>query len=184
MESLTQEVFGVSHSEFEARLAAWRDSHQAGTQVDDLRLTAALQALRRQYQDTYAPPPLFIFGLAADTYARPENILALLREPRTPAHVAVELLIASGQVALAEGRYDDAQAIIDALEPTLQTGTFEHPLAADHFAIVTLLAADEQQVVSLTLAEDEATASVIPTWPAIEDGALQRMEGTWQIAGD
>ena len=88
---------------------------------------------------------------------------------------------AAGRV---EGRYADAQAVIDALEPTLQTGSFEHPLAADHFAIVTLLAADEQQVVSLTLAEDEATARVIQAWPDIEDVALQRVEGTWQITGD
>ena len=36
--------------------------------MDDLRLTAELQAVRRQYQDTYAPPPILAFGAAAESY--------------------------------------------------------------------------------------------------------------------
>jgi hypothetical protein len=180
LDAILQEIFGRSKEQFEADFVAWLQSHGPGEQLDDLRLTLELQGLRRQYQDTYAPPPYFIFGEADETFARPEFVPAVIREARAPANVAVELMIAHGQEAIVAGRYADAQAVVGALEAVLASGTLTHPLAADYVAVVLALSEQGYETLSLDVRGDQAVAQVTRSAPALEAVSLSRVDGAWQ----
>jgi hypothetical protein len=176
-------VLGVSLDAFDAGYLDWLRSKTPGAQLDDLRLTLELQGLRREYQEAYAPPPFFIFGLAADTHGRPEAFPAQIRESDAPANVAVELMIANGQAAIAAARYGEAQALVEALAATLAEGEFAHPLAAEYLSAVLALAAEGRVAVGLALAGGQATARVRLEEGTLAAVGLRREAAGWVVAG-
>ena len=176
---ILQEVFGVSSETFDAEYLAWLGSHEPGEQLDDLRLTIALQDLRREYQTEYAPPPFSIFGRSEQTYARPDYLPMLIREAKAPPNVAVELMIANAQKAIVAGEYAAAETLIEAIQGVLDSGEFTSPLAYDYASISLALSGDGYEGLSLDLRGDEATAQVTRAAPSLEQVTLHKVDGEW-----
>jgi hypothetical protein len=177
----TQATFSVSLLEFQQGFEVWLQSHDPGSQLDDLRLTVELQDLRRQYQETYAPPPQFIAARAADVVVRPEYLPVMIREARAAPNVATELIIANAQRGIAAGDYGPAEQLIKVLENVITTGSFEDPLAKDYLDIVFALTEAGYETLSLELQGDQATARVTREPRVVSSLELQRIDQHWQV---
>lgn len=176
-----QSSFGISLSDFESGFQGWLKSHDPGAQLDDLRLTVELQDLRRQYQNTFTPPPTFIFGNAEDAAARPEYLPVVIRESRAPANIAVELMLAGGQQAIVDGRFAEAEGLIAAVRNILDTRRFETPLESDYLSIAWALTTQGYEIDSVSLQGDHAMAEVITTDMIRFNVELQKTDDGWTI---
>jgi hypothetical protein len=181
LEVAIQSTLGISLNDFDQDFQAWLENREPGEQLDDLRLTIQLQDLRRTYQDTYAPPPYFILGKAADAVARPEYLPVMIREAHAAANVAIELFIANGQKAIVEGKYSEAEQLIKILDEVITTGNFEDALAKDYLEIVSVLADAGYEALSLDVQGDQATAQVTIEAPVVISVELQKTDGIWQV---
>jgi hypothetical protein len=182
LEAALQSTFGISQEDFDQAFQTWLERHEPGEQLDDLRLTIELQDLRRQYQDTYSPPPNFLLAPVADAIARPEYIPVVMREARTPANIAVELIIAHGQLATLEGDYPRAEQLNRMLSEILSSGEFEDPLAKDYLDIVLAALNEGYEVVNLdALLADHASVRVTREPPLLVNLELQKIDGKWQV---
>lgn len=177
-----RQVFERSLEQFDSDFETWLANQAPGAQVDDLRLTVALQTLRRRYQNDFAPVPVSIFGIPSQTIADPAVLPLLVREARQPAHLAVELLIANAQRGIASGDYPAVELLVEALTAVLASGNFDQPLAAEYLAAVTALEAAGYETLSLALAGDQATAAVTRRAPQIETVMLVKTGGVWRLA--
>jgi hypothetical protein len=157
------------------------ESKEPGKQLDDLRLTVELQDLRRQYQETYTPPPYFIAWDVAETVARAEYLPVLIREADAPANAAAELLIADAQQSIIDGDYVQAEQLIKALEQVVTTGRFEDALAKEYLDIVLDLQAAGYDVLSLDIQGDQATAQVTTDPPVATSLELEKINDIWQV---
>jgi hypothetical protein len=177
-----RQVFGVGLEKIEEEMAAWLNAIPVSTEERaQVRLTMRLHNLRRQYQQLI-PQPQHLLGQATETYGRDEAVRSLIREPQAPANVAVELLLANARQAIAEGRIDEAENLLAALDQTLRSRALTHPLAAEYGAIARLLAEQGYETVGLTLDGERATAHVTRSAPALEELPLQKENGTWRIS--
>ena len=181
LEGAIQSTFEISLKDFDQNFQAWLESKEPGEQLEDLRLTIKLQDLRRQYQDTYSPPPYFLLATAKDAAARPEYLPVVIREANEPPNVAVELIIAQGQQAIVDGDYAGAKSLIGVLREVITTGKFDDPLAKDYLDIVLVLEEAGYETVSLDLQGDEASAQVTTEPPVITSLELKKIDGTWQV---
>jgi hypothetical protein len=181
LDAAIQSTFDISLKDFDTDFQNWLARHEPGGQLDDLRLTIELQDLRREYQETYAPPPYFIFGKATDVLARPEYLPVVTREANSPANVAIELIIANGQKAIIDGNYVEAEQLIEVVSDVLSTGNFEDPLAKEYLGIVLSLADAGYEALSLDVQDDQVTAQVTIEAPVVTSLELQKINGTWQV---
>jgi hypothetical protein len=181
LETAVQRTFGISLNQFNQDFQAWLESKEPGKQLDDLRLTIQLQDLRRQYQETYTPPPYFIAWNVADAVGRPEYLPVLIREADAPANAAAELIIANAQQAIVAGDYERAEQLNQILNKVITTGSFEDPLAKDYLDIVLVLAEAGYDVLSLDIQDDQATAQVTMEPPVVTSLELQKVGGIWQV---
>ena len=150
-------------------------------QLEDLRLTIELQDLRRQYQDTYSPPPYFLLAAAEDAAARPEYLPVVIREANEAPNVAVELIITQAQQAIIDGNYAEAESLIEILRDIVSTGKFENPSAKEYLDIVLAVQAAGYETLSLDLRGDEAIAEVTMQPPVVTSLELQKINDTWQV---
>ena len=157
------------------------ESKDSGKQLDDLRLTIALQDLRRQYQETYTPPPYFIAWDVGEMVARSEYLPILIREADAPANAAAELLIANAQQAIIDGDYVQAEQLITALEQIVTTGRFQDALATQYLDIVLVLQVAGYDVLSLDIHGDQATAQVTKDPPVATNLELEKINDIWQV---
>ncbi len=176
-----QNTFSITKAQFEEGFRTWLQDHDSGNQLDDLRLTIKLQDLRRQYQETYAPPPYLILENNLNNLTRPEFIPLIMREPQAPANVALEILIANGQAAIVAGDYPAAEQIINTVENILATGSFQAPEATDYLAAVTTLMENGYSVDLLQLSDNKATTQVSKDTPALLTIQLQKSAIGWVI---
>jgi hypothetical protein len=183
-----QAALGIPLVEFEEGFRAWLEKNEPGEQLDDLRLTIELQDARREYQTTYSPQPLFMIMDAIDTASiiesilRPENRSIWMREPRAPANIAIELLIANTQRAIIAGAYPEAEGLIETIKDVVATGGFEDPLAKEYLDIVLAVQEAGYEALYLSLQNGYATVQVTnePPNPTVLD--LQKIGGAWQIS--
>lgn len=180
-DQIFQDVFGVQAEAFESSYLGWLASHEPGEQLDDLRLTVALQDLRREYQREFAPEPFVIFGRSEETFARPAFLPILLREASAPPNVAVELMIANAQKAILTGEYETAHALTEAVRGVLESGEFTSPLAHDYASIALALSMADYEGLALDLQGDQAIAQATGAAPSLEQVTLQKVDGVWQI---
>ena len=178
---ILQEALGVSRETFREDFLDWLREYDPGQQIQDLKLTVQLQEIRRAYQERYAPRPQFLLGAAEETFARPEYLRANIREPRTPAHMAVELLIANAQQALNDGHYNTVRGLIPTIEDVVTTGRLEEPLARAYGDVVLALARQGYETVSLDLLGNEAHVVVTASPPELQSFTLHKADGTWQM---
>ena len=177
-----QHTFGISEEEFNANFRSWLEAHKPGSQLDDLRLTIELQDLRRQYQDTYVPSPVFIFNMLEDkTLTLPAFTPITTREASSPANVTFELIMVNAQKAIVDGNYPTAENLINILKNILATTGFEDPLAKEYFSITTLLLNQGYNIDTLNLNGSTALAQVISTGADKQTRQLQKVNGIWEI---
>lgn len=181
LEDAIQSTFGVSLIEFDQSFQDWLESKDPGEQLEDLRLTIELQDLRRQYQDTYSPPPYFLIARAEDAVARPEYLPVVMREANAAPNMAIELIIAQAQQAIIDGDYAWAESLIGVLRDLVTTGKFNDPLAKEYLDIVLAAANEGYEVVNLDIQGDQASARVTAEPPNLVDLKFQKIDGTWQI---
>ena len=112
---------------------------------------------------------------------RPENLFLVLREPRAPANIAIELLIANAQRAIIGGAYAEADTLIQSIKDIVASGDFENPLAKEYLDIVLAAEGAGYEVLSLNTQNGYATAQA--TWepPATTILLLRNVNGTWQV---
>jgi hypothetical protein len=179
-EAALQATFGISLRDFDQDFQAWLESQESGEQLEDLRLTVKLQDLRRQYQETYVPPPLFLLGQAKEA-AKPDYLPIVIREASAPANVAVELIIANGQQAIIDGDYSTAEELNKILADIVATGEFNDPLAKEYLDIVLAAASQGYELVDLEVQGDRASGRVTAEPPILVEMEFQKMGETWQI---
>jgi hypothetical protein len=180
LEVAIQATFGVSLKEFDQGFQTWLESKNPGKQLDDLRLTIELQELRREYQETYVAPPLFLFGKASEVADR-DYLPIVMREARAPANIAAELIIANGQQAIVDGDYSKAEELIKILRNIVSTGKFEDPLAQDYLDIVITAASEGYEVVNLDIQGDHASVHATREPPILVNLEFQKVGNSWQI---
>ena len=176
-----QKTFSISQDQFNEGFRSWLQDHDPGTQLDDLRLTIKLQDLRRQYQDTYVPPPYLLLGNGMRDVTRPEFLPLILRESQSPANTAIELLIANGQEAIIAGDYPAAEQIINTVENILSSKNFDSPPANDYLAIASTLIENGYSVDSLKISDNSATAQVSTNTPTLLTLQLQKSADGWVV---
>jgi len=176
-------TFGVSPEEFEHGFQTWLESNDPGQQLDDLRLTLALQEARREYQDRYAPDPLFLtYELDTSAIRRSEYLPVVMREARTPANIAIELMIANSQQAIFSGDYSSAETLNKVIAEIISTGKFESPVAKDYLDIVLAAASQGYEVVNMDiLLGDHASVRATAEPPVLVSLEFQKIDGIWQI---
>ena len=175
-----QQALGISRDAFQDDFMDWLRSLEPGQQVQDLELTVELQNLRRAYQERYAPFPWFLLG-PADEFTGPDLIHVNIREPRTPAHMAAELMIANAQQALYEGEYHKAQELIHVINGIVSSGHLDAPLAREYGDVVRILDRQGYEVLALDLNGREARVEVSAAPPDVETLLLQKEDGRWRI---
>lgn len=181
MELVVAQVFNLSLQDFEQGFMDWLTVLDAGEQTIDLQLTIDLQDLRRDYQRRFAPQPEFVFGAAESSFGLPSAMPSLVREARSAAHQAVELMIADGQQAIVEGNYAQAQLLVEAVGNALQTGSFVTPIGSYYASAVETLTGQGYEVVQLVFDETGADAWVTLEAPNVDEVRL-RLEGeTWSL---
>jgi len=173
----------VSLEEFDHGFQAWLESNDPGQQLDDLRLTLALQEARRKYQDRYAPDPLFLTSeLDTSAIRRSEYLPVVMREARAPTNIAIELIIANSQQAIFSGDYASAEALNKVIAEIISTGKFEDPLAKDYLDVVLAAASQGYEVVNMDiLLGDHASARTTAEPPVLVNLEFQKIDGIWQI---
>jgi hypothetical protein len=180
LEVAIQATFGISLKDFDQGYQAWLESKGPEEQLDDLRLTVELQELRREYQETYVAPPLFLFGKTSEAADR-DYLPIVMREAHAPTNITAELIIANGQQAIVDGDYSMAEDLIKILRNIVATGKFEDPLAKDYLDIVVTAAGAGYEVVNLEVQGDRASARVTAEPPTLNNLELQKIDGIWQI---
>jgi len=180
-DKLFNQTLGLSREAFYEDYVDWLRSQDPGEQLEDLELTVELQELRREYQDRYERWPWMLFGWAEETFARPEYLRVNIREPRTPAHIATELLIADAQRALMDDRYQEVEKLIPVIEDIVDTGRLAHPLAREYGNVVYALAEEGYETVGLELHGARAEATVTASPPELEAVTLRKENGRWLL---
>jgi hypothetical protein len=176
-------TFEISLEEFDHGFQAWLESNDPGKQLDDLRLTVALQDARREYQDRYSPDPLFLTSeLDTSVIRRSEYLPVVMREARAPTNIAIELIIANAQQAIFSGDYASAEALNKVIAEIISTGEFEDPLAKDYLDIVLAAGSQGYEVVNMDiLLGDHASARATAEPPLLVNLEFQKIDGIWQI---
>ncbi len=177
--------YGQGLGQLEAAwLAHLKSAPPDPTQVDNLRLTIDLYDTMRRYQLRYDPSAYFLTAwLPDETEARKRSLFAdYLRHPDTPDDIALEtMLVAAGQ-ELNDGAYDQASALLTAVNAALDAGSLSaSPLSAEQLAVVDQVLAAGYEPQRITLSQNSATVQAIGRWPQLDQLTLQRGAGGWQV---
>jgi hypothetical protein len=181
MEDAIQATFGIPLAEFDQGFRAWLETNDPGEQLEDLRLTIELQDARREYQTRYSPQPLFLVMEPEQIVTRPENLFLVMREPRAPANIAIELMIANAQRAIISSAYAEADTLIQSIKGVVSGGEFENSLAKEYLYVVLAAEGAGYEVLSLNIQNGYATAQATREPPATTILLLRNVNGIWQI---
>ncbi len=180
-----QKTYGVGLDEVEQGYIAWLESIPPGDQVDDLRFTIAYCDTYRRYQDLYTGGPMYGFlGPHPSTAgAMSRGIVAeYMREPTALENLVLEALLVAAHQAYLDGNYAPAEQLLDVINDTLDDGDFTRQPVAHYLAITQLLLEQGYEVQRIDLADTQATALAIRTWPGLETLTLEYDGTQWQIA--
>ena len=171
--------FQTGLEEIERDFIAWLEEQPSEDQVDSVRLTIALHETIRRYQALYAPYQERLPGL--DQALEENRTAEFIREPTAPENIALETLLISAHQAHQEGRYTTCEALLEAINATLDDGDFTRPPISDYMAIVTLLAGQGYEVQRIEIAGQRATVAAIREWPQVENLSLSWSDGGWRL---
>ena len=166
-------------SDVERDYKAWLMKHDAGTQLNDVRLGIALYNLIRRYQDQYAP---YQEALPASQDAVDRKQTAeFMRQANAPENIALEMVFETAGKQLRAGQYAQLEMTLAAVDAALSSGDFSQQPVADSLAIAKALAAAGYEGQSVDISGDSATAQAIHTWPRLQTVALKRSGDSWTV---
>lgn len=173
--------FGLSLFEFEEQFTGWLDAQNVGSQADDLKWTLEVQELRRQYQSTRAPFPMFWLEPGGSIREMGQPTIWLRRSAQ-PVDVAFELMLKNAQAAIRDGQFDAAQALAGAMREILDNGQWTQAPQADYLDIVNALSDPATDVVSIAIAADGQTSIATIQLPEarLTQIELRRSDGLWR----
>ena len=175
-------TFGISVEEFDRGFQGWLENNEPGEQLDDLRLTLALQDARREYQNRYLPDPLFLTAeIDTSAITRPEYQSVVMREAHSPPNIAVELMIENAQQAIVAADYMQAEHLIQSIKEVISTGVFEDPLAKEYLDITLAGSSAGYELVNLNILGDHAEGVAMIEPPNRIDLNFEKINGIWQI---
>lgn len=173
-------VYGVNLNQVERDFRDWLGEQVPGAQATDLELTIRLYNTIRRYQSLHAAYqeviPSSQEGIAA------AQVSEYMREPATLYNVVLETAFVSAHSALQEGRYEEAEALIDALEATLEDGDFTREPLGTFVQIAARLGQIGYEAQRITLTgENAATVEAIQTWPQVRTLNVTHDGEAWQL---
>lgn len=164
--------YGKGLAEIEAEwLAHLRTLPVDEDQVEDLRLTVALFDTLRRYQQQVDPGAYYLSAWLPDgATARRRGLTAdFVRSPRTAEAVTLEVMLTAAEQALGRGAFEEAEALISAVEAVLAAdGVFADPLAGQYLQIVSTLSAQGYDVQTISLTASQPRILAIREWPTLE----------------
>ncbi len=186
-----QRHYGLSLSAVEKRfLSALRQLPVNADLLEDVKLTVRFYETVRRYQRDLDPSAYFLFAWLppAEPMRRSGVVADYLRYPNRIENVVLESLLVSAEDCLRAGRYDQAQAHIDAVNAVLDLRAKGwpdpfglHPLASDYLAIVSLVRGAGYTPSSIQVRGDDADVLAIVEGLDLRMLDLTRGEGTWII---
>lgn len=180
LDAALQDAYGLTLDEVEARYRTWLGTHPAGIQREDVRLTVYLYDTIRRYQDLYAP---YQESLPSAEEARAAGQVAeFMREPTEAENIALETMLIAAQRALAGGQYAQAEALVGAVNATLDDGNFTRELVSDYLGIVRAVGDAGYEAQQIQIADQQAIVVAIRDWPQLETLTLTFDGKVWQIA--
>jgi len=156
----------------------WVESHDAGSQAQDLELTIALQEARRAYQAAHAPYPNYF--LYPSVTATGQDALAM-RDARSPRLVAVEAFIGYAQDLIIAGDLNAAAAAVDELERIVTEGTVGSGLSEDFLGVAEAVAAAGYELIEYRPGEDRMIVLATDRAPALSLLSLTKQAGEWRV---
>jgi hypothetical protein len=180
LEAALARKFGTSLASVEADYIAWLESQPVTeSDVTDVRLTARLYGTMRRYQAQFAP---YQEHLPEFEPAFENNLTApFIREATAPENLALEALLINAHQAHREGRFDECEALLDALNATLDDGDFSREPVSDYDSLARLVGELGYQLQRVEFAGDEARVEGIKNWPQIETITFARFGSEWQF---
>ncbi len=179
LDAALQDTYNLTLDEVEARYRTWLAAHPAGGQREDVRLTVYLYDTIRRYQDLYAP---YQEALPSAEEARAAGQVAeFLREPSEAENIALETMLIAAQRALAGGQYAQAEALVNAVNATLDDGNFTRELVSDYLAIVHAVSDAGYEAQQVQIVDQQAQVVAIRDWPRLETLTLTFDGKAWHI---
>ena len=117
-----QRHFGLTLAQLEDRfLQALKETPVRSQDVEDIRLTVRYYDSARRYQLLLDPSAYFLYAWLPDSeQMRKRRIVAdVLRSPPGPENSALETLFVTANAYLEQGRYKQAQQLLDAIDVIL-----------------------------------------------------------------
>ncbi len=180
LDAAVQRVYDVGLTELEGEFLEDLGERVPGAQAEDVRLTVGLYDAIRLYEALYAPYqealPDAQEALAAGQTAE------FMREANHPYNIAFETLFVEAQTALADGLYEDADALLQTITSTLADGDFTRQPFSDAYAIARDVARRGGEVQRIQFDGDSAVVAAIFEWPQVETVTYERQPGGWEIA--
>ncbi len=184
LDAVLQEHFQLDLAEAERSFLAWLEDHPPGeAQVRDLYDTVYLFDTIRRYQEALDPSAYWLSGwLPNPTEGSRRGIEAdFLRHPRAPENIALETMLIAARENLRAERYEEGEALINAVNRVLDEGDLGDGLAADYLAIVEAVAAAGYEAQQVDMGGDAARVWAIADWPILEELVLRRTEAGWAV---
>jgi hypothetical protein len=180
-------ALGLDLPAFEDAWRAWlRAQPVAPADVAALEAEVRLMDVMRAYQQAYNPSAHFLEGiLFSPEEAERRGIVAdFVRRPRDAQAVTLELLLALGQSAVAEGDRARVEAVVAEVTAALEGGGFEAGMRADLLPIVDRLLGrgyEPTQVAVVTPGVYRVEALDYTAWPQAREFVATWAGETWDV---
>ena len=168
------------------------DLPDAQAWMDDVRLTVTYFDTLRRYQQLLDPSAYFRTAWLMDNKTMRERGIVedYLRHPNSPSNLALETMLITASVHLADQQFSDAAQILAAINSVLdgiENGTQDpfsvSPLTVDYLSISSTLKEQGYEVQSITIHGDSASTNVSNTaGPDVIELHLTHISGEWSLS--
>ena len=155
----------------------------------DVRLTVDYYEAMRRYQQVLDPSAYFRQAWLPDAKTmRQKNITAdLVRHPDTADNQTIELLLINARQEMVAGNFDQAEqgirvvnAVLSAIQKNSPNYMAVTPLSQEMAAVVQMLDQCGMEPQDVQLGQQTGQATVIITWPNLENTNLVKTSQGWQ----
>ncbi len=183
--------FGITIQQLESQhLAALQEEILHPELVEDVRLNVSFFETVRRYQQLLDPSAYFLTAWLPDGKTmREQGLVAdFLRRPSAPENLALEVMlvnadedIQNGDFASVESTLQSINTVLDSLQDGSNQAFLEDNLAAQYYAVVSLLLDQGYQPHKVSLENNQAQAWVSTTGPDLELILMEKSNGGWVI---
>jgi len=183
--------YGITIQQLESQhLAALQEEILHPELVEDVRLNVSFFETVRRYQQLLDPSAFFLTAWLPDGKSmREQGLVAdFLRRPSAPENLVLEVMlvkadegIQNGDFASVESTLQSINTVLDSLQDGSGQAFLEDNLAAQYYAVVSLLLDQGYQPHKVSLENNQAQAWVSTTGPDLELILLEKSTGGWVI---